>query len=84
MSEKFSSGTNISKQKSFYLTDFLNENSQVNIYHYVLSPDNACWDINKELRCFYAEPNCPQREDRRLDITLIDCNLLILSNISDI
>nr|XP_022308755.1 uncharacterized protein LOC111114647 isoform X2 [Crassostrea virginica] len=26
---------------------------------------NACWDINKEFRCFHAEPNCPQREDRR-------------------
>nr|XP_022305084.1 uncharacterized protein LOC111112077 [Crassostrea virginica]XP_022305085.1 uncharacterized protein LOC111112077 [Crassostrea virginica] len=33
---------------------------------------NACWDINKEFRCFHAEPNCPQREDRRYSTIPID------------
>lgn len=28
-------------------------------------PDKACWDINKKFQCFYAEPGCPQREDKR-------------------
>ncbi|XP_078320386.1 uncharacterized protein LOC111116379 [Crassostrea virginica] len=32
----------------------------------------ACLDINKEFQCFYAEPNCPQREDERYATTSVD------------
>lgn len=45
-----------------------NIDSIIILYH-IYSPDKACWDINKESQCFYADPDCPQREDKRLDIT---------------
>ncbi|XP_078320637.1 uncharacterized protein LOC111111582 isoform X2 [Crassostrea virginica] len=32
----------------------------------------ACWDINKEFQCFYAEPDCPQRGDKRFMTTSSD------------
>ena len=51
----------------------------ISLLEHIYISDKACLDINKEFQCFYAEPNCPQREDERLDITK-DNNEIICRN----